>query len=167
MMMLPASTSSPPNFLTPRRFACESRPFRVLPPAFLCAMSVDLLKLTLRDDLRDLHVGVRLAVRAFALVVLAAAELDDAHLVALAMALDGGDDLRRSDVGRADGHRGARTHEENAVEFDARALLGVELFDAHHGAFLNAVLLTARGNHGIHNVSSESRPMGPQKSRGL
>jgi hypothetical protein len=31
-------TLSPPNFFTPRRLLCDSRPLRVLPPAFLCAM---------------------------------------------------------------------------------------------------------------------------------
>ena len=37
-MMLPASTCSPPKTLTPSRLEWESRPLRVLPPAFLCAM---------------------------------------------------------------------------------------------------------------------------------
>src|SRR3990167_4462023 len=36
--MLPASTASPPNFLTPRRRPAESRPLREEPPAFLCAI---------------------------------------------------------------------------------------------------------------------------------
>src|SRR3954464_10922263 len=38
-MMLPASTASPPNFLTPRRRPALSRPLREDPPAFLCAMT--------------------------------------------------------------------------------------------------------------------------------
>src|SRR5579859_1987813 len=38
MMMLPASTASPPNFLTPSRWPAESRPLREEPPAFLWAM---------------------------------------------------------------------------------------------------------------------------------
>src|SRR3954471_11032432 len=37
-MMLPASTRSSPNFLTPRRRPSESRPLREEPPAFLWAM---------------------------------------------------------------------------------------------------------------------------------
>src|SRR5208282_5208633 len=101
--MLPASTSSPPNFLTPRRLECESRPLRVLPPAFLCAMNQSPAQLG--DDLRDLHIGVRLPMGLLALVVLAAAEFDNTHLVALAMALNRGNHLRRPDVGRADGDR--------------------------------------------------------------
>src|SRR3954470_3676924 len=37
--MLPATTRSSPNFLTPRRRPSESRPLREEPPAFLCAMT--------------------------------------------------------------------------------------------------------------------------------
>src|SRR5690606_4124493 len=36
-MMLPAVTAWPPKIFTPRRFDSESRPFLLLPPAFLCA----------------------------------------------------------------------------------------------------------------------------------
>src|SRR5690606_18725447 len=36
-MMLPATTVWPPKTLTPSRFDSESRPFLLLPPAFLCA----------------------------------------------------------------------------------------------------------------------------------
>jgi hypothetical protein len=39
-MMPPARTTSPPYFLTPRRFALESRPLLDEPPPFLCAMVV-------------------------------------------------------------------------------------------------------------------------------
>ena len=37
-MMLPALITSPPNFLTPSILGCESRPFRVEPPPFFCAI---------------------------------------------------------------------------------------------------------------------------------
>src|ERR1700724_3718082 len=37
-MMLPATTASPPNFLTPSRRPRLSRPLRDEPPAFLCAI---------------------------------------------------------------------------------------------------------------------------------
>src|SRR5690606_4763093 len=39
MMMLPATTASPPNFFTPRRRPAVSRPLRDEPPACLCAIS--------------------------------------------------------------------------------------------------------------------------------
>src|SRR5487761_2046591 len=121
MMMLPESTDSPPNFLTPSRLECESRPLRVLPPAFLCAMDYVSSK-PLSDDLRDLDVGVELAMRARTLVVLAAAEFDDHHLIALTVALDGPDDLRAADERRADLDVGARANEKDFIEFDARTL---------------------------------------------
>src|SRR5262249_8585580 len=38
--MLPASTCSPPKIFKPRRWACESRPLREEPPAFLCAIAI-------------------------------------------------------------------------------------------------------------------------------
>src|SRR6187402_791885 len=82
--MLPASTDSPPNFFTPRRLLCDSRPLRVLPPAFLCAMADYSL-----GDGRDLDQRVLLAMIAGTLVVLAATEFDDDLLVALAVAFDG------------------------------------------------------------------------------
>src|SRR5690606_33894664 len=44
-MMLPPTTSWPPNFFTPRRRPAESRPLRDEPPAFLCAISNYLLLL--------------------------------------------------------------------------------------------------------------------------
>src|ERR1700683_3335441 len=145
--MLPASTSSPPNFLTPRRLECESRPLRVLPPAFLCAMR-DLLQ-RLSDDLRDLHIGVRLPMGLLALVMLAAPKFDDADLVALAMTLDSRHHFGRTHIRSADGDRRSGADQHHLIEFNAGALVRFELFDAYHGTLLNAVLLTARGNHGI------------------
>src|SRR5580693_8385561 len=101
MRILPASTSSPPYFLTPKRFECESRPLRVLPPAFLCAIRVS-PQGTLRDDLRDLHIGVGLPMCLLTLVMLAAPKLHDSHLVALAVCRHRRDHLGGTDVGRPD-----------------------------------------------------------------
>src|ERR1700683_5497711 len=42
--------------------------------------------LTLSDDRRDFHIGIRLPMGLLTLVVLAAAKFDDPHLVALAVA---------------------------------------------------------------------------------
>src|SRR5205085_6857969 len=79
----PAFTRSPPNTFTPRRFACESRPFLELPPAFLCAMSLTL------NDVVDADLGIRLPMPLRLLVVLAPAQLEDLHLVAAAVAKHG------------------------------------------------------------------------------
>src|SRR5208283_3410429 len=165
--MLPASTSSPPNFLTPRRFECESRPLRVLPPAFLCAI-YSISSEILSHDLRDFHIGIGLPMSLLTLVVLAAAEFDNTHLVALAVALDGRHHLGAAHIGCANGDRGAGADQQHLVEFDTGALVCVELLDTHHGTFLYAVLLTARGNHGIHGSTPAGRTLGgPQKSREL
>src|SRR5882757_1560650 len=147
--MLPASTFSPPNFLTPNRFECESRPLRVLPPAFLCAIYLTPAE-TLSDDRRDLHVGIRLPMSLFALVVLSSAKLDDSHLVTLTMTFDRGNDLGAAHVWSPDGNGGAGAHQQHLIEFDTGALIRIELLDTHHSTFLDAVLFTARGNHGIH-----------------
>src|ERR1700749_1981124 len=94
--------------------------------------------------------------RLLALVVLTTAKLDDSHLVALAMAFN-----RRRHLGGSDG-RGAerdgraRADQQNLIKFDTGALVCVELLDTHHSTFLNAVLFTARGDHGIHNCNSEA-----------
>jgi hypothetical protein len=37
-IILPGTTISLPNFLTPKRLPAESLPFLELPPAFLCAI---------------------------------------------------------------------------------------------------------------------------------
>src|SRR5918998_2250431 len=55
-MISPALTSWPPKRLTPRRWAFESRPFRVEDAPFLCAMSASAL------DTGDADLGVVLAV---------------------------------------------------------------------------------------------------------
>jgi octaprenyl-diphosphate synthase len=98
-----------------------------------------------------------------ALVMLAAAEFDDANLVALAMTLHRGDDLGRSHIGSANGHRGSGADQQHLIEFDAGALIRIELLDTHYGTFLDAVLFTARGNHGIHYCELREQPNGAAK----
>src|SRR5580693_10677570 len=80
MMMLPGTTISPPNFLTPRRRPRESRPLREEPPAFLCAMAFSPLLPGL--DAGDAQHGQMLAVAVLAAVVVAPPLLEDQHLVA-------------------------------------------------------------------------------------
>src|SRR6185436_2140060 len=82
----PAVTASPANRLTPRIFGSESRPLRVEPFPFLCAMALSL-------DRRDLHRGVVLSMPVLADVVLAAAKLEDHQLVAAALLDDLAGDL--------------------------------------------------------------------------
>src|SRR2546430_11117582 len=60
-MMLPGSTISPPNFLTPSRLPALSRPLRDEPPAFLCAISNLLGRSASGADLGDPQHGLVLA----------------------------------------------------------------------------------------------------------
>src|SRR5262245_28179255 len=76
--MLPARTSSAPNFLTPRRRPAVSRPLRDEPPAFLCAM--DQTPYPARSgglDVGDAQHRLALPVAALAAVVVAAVLLED------------------------------------------------------------------------------------------
>src|SRR5260370_8692649 len=85
-MMFPASTCSPPKRFTPRRLECESRPFLVLPPAFLCPMTKGVLrkfKCSAGADVRDLHLSDQLSVILLPQAMRAALELNDRHLGAL------------------------------------------------------------------------------------
>src|SRR6056297_531587 len=107
--MLPASTRSPPKRLTPRNFGFESRPLRVEPPAFLCAICLAL-------DAGDLDFGVVLAVAHLFHVVLAALELDDAHLVAAPVADHFGGYLAAVDIRRADTNIVAVGNHQNFIE---------------------------------------------------
>src|SRR4029453_194331 len=76
--MLPAVKNCPPKRFTPSIWGLESRPFRELPPPFLCALALDL-------DLGDAHSGHRLSMPAGPPVVLPALELPDQALVLLAL----------------------------------------------------------------------------------
>src|SRR6185369_1878391 len=84
-MIEPAGMVWPPNTFTPSIFGWESRPFRVEPPPFFCAM----VQISLRGsgiDRTDFDLSEVLAVALPFLVVLATAHLEDADLVVPAMA---------------------------------------------------------------------------------
>src|ERR1700750_2348444 len=85
-MMLPATTSCPPNFFTPRRRPAVSRPLRDEPPAFLCAIGV----CSLAGDVGDAQHGDVLAMAILAAAVLPAALLEDDHRVQAVLGDDGG-----------------------------------------------------------------------------
>src|SRR6478735_10756499 len=142
--MLPARTCSPPKRFTPRRLLWDSRPLRVLPPAFLCAISCSL------RDRRNLHQRVLLAMIAGPLVVFAATELHDHLLLALAVAFH-----RRAD-GCACEQRSAHLevaaigYQQHFVERDGRARSCVELLDLQQAVFFDPVLLATGSDHGVH-----------------
>src|SRR6516162_5652541 len=133
-MMLPASTCSPPKRFTPRRLEWESRPFLVLPPAFLCAMSCFLPGYcrSARADVGHLHFGKHLPVVLLPQVVRAALELHDRYLGALPMAHNRGEHLAALERGLPHFHVRALADQQDLSELDRGAGLGVELLDAQH-----------------------------------
>src|ERR1700683_2026984 len=93
-MMLPATTISPPNFLTPSRRPRLSRPLRDEPPAFLCAICGSPRParrgalIAWRDggmDPGDAQHGLVLAMTVLAPVIVPALFLEDDYLVGAAM----------------------------------------------------------------------------------
>src|SRR5262249_19544494 len=97
-MMLPATTASPPNFLTPSRRPRLSRPLRAEPPAFFGAIcSPSPARLAAGVDLGDPQHGLVLAMAVLAAIVLPPLFLEHDDLVGAAM-LDEG----RADRGTGD-----------------------------------------------------------------
>src|SRR3990167_2948533 len=125
MMMLPPTTSWPPNFFTPRRRPAESRPLREEPPAFLCAIS-DYSEFRLRSgDRDDAQQGHLLAVTVAATIVVATALLEHDHLLRLRL----GDDLCRNSDFRGVSQRIAFTGEEDFTQRDLVAGFACQLLD--------------------------------------
>src|ERR1700690_1602045 len=157
--ILPASTDSPPKRFTPRRLLWESRPLRVLPPAFLCAMRLLLLGRTAASGGRNLghaHLSEELAVGLLPQVVLAAAELDDHDLVTLGMPLDQRRDLAAGQQRRTKAHIRAVGDHQHLVEFHGGTGLREQLFDAQHRTLLDPILFAARGDDRVHCLQLRS-----------
>src|SRR3954468_23438608 len=108
--MLPAVTRSPPNTLTPRNWALLSRPLRVAPWPFLCAIAVSYSE----ADAGDLELGERLAVAALAAVALATADLEDDHLLVATLRNDLRANLGAGNERRADRDLVTAQHEHFA-----------------------------------------------------
>src|SRR3954451_14488259 len=81
-MISPPVTTWPANTFTPRRLGFESRPLRLEPRPFLCAIA------SLLPDLRDSQAGELLAVARAALVAAVGLELEDPELIAALVADD-------------------------------------------------------------------------------
>src|SRR3954468_19861094 len=137
-MISPPVTVWPAKTFTPRRFALESRPLRLEPRPFLCAMS----RLPLADrgdpDAREL-----LAMAGAALVSALGLELEDAQLRAA---------LVRDDLGLHGGGREPVALEERGIavageqerlQRDGRAHVVGQALDQERLALDDAVLLTA------------------------
>ncbi len=72
-------------------------------------------------------------------------------LVGLAVRLHGRGDARARDVRRADRDVRALADQEDLVELDGGARVGVEFLDPHDGALAHPVLLAPGGNDGVHD----------------
>src|SRR5215472_2980711 len=146
--ILPASTISPPNFLTPRRRPAESRPLREEPPAFLWAMG-NLPSLS-GADAGDLQDRLRLAVTDLAPVVVAPPLLEDEDLVRLLVLDHGGGHLGAGHGGLAHCGGGAVIDQEHLAQRHRGASLGRERLHDDHIVLGDLILLSAGADDGIH-----------------
>src|SRR5688500_11170061 len=121
-MIAPPVTVSPSNTFTPRYCGLESRPLRVEPCPFLCAMASS------DRDVRDLEQRVRVAVAVPAAVPPGAHELEALQLLAERVLDDLRGDLRARDGGGAD-HELVAVDEQDAVERHRAADLGLHPVD--------------------------------------
>src|SRR5689334_20282080 len=144
--MFPARTGWPAKILTPRRCPALSRPFRVLPWPFLCA--IVFLSAPLRD-LGHAHGGDRLPVSVTAAVVLPPLLLVHEHLPRTTLLDDLSAHARAVDERRADAHRAVPAREQHLGELDRRADVAGEPLDAHDVAGSDAILLSTGPDDGV------------------
>src|SRR5688572_12121500 len=122
-MMLPALTTSPPYFFTPRRCEFESRPFLVDPCPFLCAISLH------ADDVGYSNVGLRLAMSPALAFVLLGLIVERVDLGAFALPDDLDANLCALDERRSNGHLVAVADHQNLIELYLGASFTLELLD--------------------------------------
>src|SRR3712207_2659387 len=161
-MISPPVTVWPENTFTPRRLALESRPLRLEPRPFLCAMGSVLLPL----DAGDADPGQLLTVTRPALVPALGLELEDAELRAALV----GDDLG-AHGGRAEAvaveQRVAVAGQQQRLQFDGGAHLVGQALDEQGLALAHAVLLAAGLDHCVghaHSLASETSAAPPSPS---
>src|SRR5690606_6067037 len=147
-MMLPAVACWPPYSFTPSRLASESRPLRVEPPAFLCAMSLS--PQCLGRDAGDFDFGVPLTVALTLHVVLTTTELDDTNLLATTMSADFCSHLGAINNRCTDSDVVTVTNQQYAIKFDSGTGFGFQLLYSQEFAFGDLVLLTTSNNYCVH-----------------
>src|SRR5512147_1730204 len=117
-MIWPAPIASPPYTLTPSLFACESRPLRDEPPAFLCAICLPRRDRRRSSDRIDANLGEILPVAGVLLKVLAPAHLEDRHFRMPPLLHDRALHARSGNQRRANTHLRAVAHGEHVAEGD-------------------------------------------------
>src|SRR3990167_1412894 len=135
-MIEPALTSSPPNAFTPSILGLESRPFRVEPPPFFCAM----LTYSSGCDRRDLQFGEILTVTLALLVVLATTHLEDVNLVVPTMCQNRDCDRCAGNQGSANLDLAAVADCQNLIKHDLLTHIRSNLFYFNFFASSNTIL---------------------------
>src|SRR5690606_4979563 len=144
--MWPASTRCPPNRFTPSRCAFESRPLRLEPTPFLCAMPPP----SAEPDLADPDLGVLLPVSLLPAVVLAPLPLEHDDLLALAVRDDLGRDGSAVDRGRAHPDLSVRCGQQDLIERHGLADAGGDRRDPEGLSGLCAELFSAGADDRVH-----------------
>src|SRR5690606_23491385 len=125
----------------------ESRPLRVLPAAFLCAI-VQILQSGL--DAGDLHGSKPLAVALLLAMMLAAAEFDDTNLVVTTLFNHFSGHLGTADQRLANSDLVTVCNQQHFVEVNAFAGADFQLLDFQRVAFFNAILLATGLDNCVH-----------------
>src|SRR5689334_8494574 len=105
------------------------------------------------ENVVDADLGVRLPMALGFLVVLAPAQLEDAHLVAATLGEHGRLDLRARDERRAELHAVAVADEQDFLEGDRGADVGGKALDADLRAGLDAILFAAGLDNCVHSLA--------------
>src|SRR6516165_5362585 len=153
-MMLPGTTISPPNFLTPSRLPRLSRPLREEPPAFLCAIRHSFLvpRTAGTSDLGNLQHGLLLAMPLLAPIVVPPLLLEDDDLRGAGLLDDGGGNRRASQQRRPRRDLGPLADHQHFAELDRGTGLARELLDRYHIVLGDLVLLAAGPDHRKHDT---------------
>ena len=105
-------------------------------------------------DAGDFYFGVELPMRALAQIVLAPLELDDVDFLRLTLAQDLAADATARQQRIADLDVSALADQEDLVERDRGALVGLDFLEAQDVTFCRAVLFAAGAKNRIHRVCS-------------
>ena len=159
--MEPAVTGWPSNLFTPRRLPLLSRPLRLLPPAFLCAIFLYLYLfgalLTLDRYALYGQTGVCLAVSESAPVVCLCLVQDREELLAPYLPLELGQHLDAVHRGRTDGELAAFTHGQDIGQLNGGAFPAGETLHVNDVAGAYPVLLTTCSYYRIVHIQITER----------
>src|SRR6266446_7920748 len=153
-MMLPGTTISPPNFLTPSRRPRLSRPLREEPPAFLCAIGYSFfgLRTAGTPDRGDAQHGLVLAMPLLAPVILPPLLLENDDLGRPALLDHRGADQGTLEQRRPGGDLGTLADHQYLGELDRGPGLARKLLDRDDVVLGDLVLLAAGPDHSEHDT---------------